>query len=523
MPTIFKQLNGLLLGRLDFISIEADDIDAIEQRLISQHNNGNVLGKLNDAILVKALREHTRAIQCIYADDMLYKLVTEKHFFEDEHIPFIPINKEDLELVKCFFETFAESDLLAQFKKALDNNQLEKMLRWHYSNHIFSDKFKGEIRSLLLAKLNEIEGVIEEYYYSSEPIAVVDSINNKLFYQLLNRNAHIEIEAKLSSILRLCLTFTEKLKGVGLTARLIVGLSSYPFTDVKNKELSETAYKHLGSDFGYNLKIFIAVILLISVALIGYNKYAPGDEFKMPDDPAKAQEITNLLNKHRNIKEDYIKNWTKSRCATLDDNGYWLAKYGQISKIESSVGKIPNGTSLINNTAINPAIPATLEVFTFVNNVAKPVVLLVYFKSRNEGKSLKLVPTSYPFGWNMVYVAPNDSIKISTMIDYFSIKIGGELKVINFKNNKQNDIEKYHWCDETESDIELYKHTFFVSNVQKMQNARVVLKNSTVGYKVMWIGPAHTIFDNMLDYTLHENDSLFIKAKKGIKYEASFN
>jgi hypothetical protein len=112
VPEFFRVLEELGINRENISELDEKAIIRIEKKLKARSKmSGAYENQANENIL-SAIKKHHRAIECFYTDDMLYHLSQGKKFNDNQFIAFYPVDKEDLERVKLFFEECLADDFL---------------------------------------------------------------------------------------------------------------------------------------------------------------------------------------------------------------------------------------------------------------------------------------------------------------------------------------------------------------------------------------------------------------------------
>jgi len=518
-PQFFIQLEKLGINKTNIATLDEKEIIRIEKILKIQSKTEAGFNQAYNDKIVAALRHHKRAIACFFEDEMLFHLIQSLPLKENQFIPFLPNDKTDLEKVKVFFSEFIEPDLIEQFKDAFNKNRLKQVVRWQYSENIFSSNFKQQIAQIIKLKLEQISENIILYTKGNSTFDNIPFATNKLFHNLLHQYANKETDEWVTEFLLYCLENSGCFSGVDFTDSIFFRLSDYPS---KHENFGYLHYLTVTKAGGSNKVAAIAIVVILAVIFIPIvilsiqASYTPPKGFTMPTDPYSQNEIIREFYNQRSKKEKYVENYKYLDCDSVNLNSNYLAFFaatGAKFKIEPTINKFKTGDFINEANGFNQILPTTPDQFYFVNHHKKPVILLVYFSVCKYPRFDELYPCQYPFAWNEIYVSPNDSIKLSaSALDYFSVKTGGEFNKVNVIFGYDSTIKKhdYQWCNETLNDIKLYKHTFVLSNKNLMNGGKLILNTSKNGFQLNWLGNSNALYINEQKRYFDKNETLTI-------------
>ena len=526
VPEFFRVLEELGINRENISELDEKGIIRLEKKLKARSKmSGAYENQANENIL-SAIKKHHRAIECFYTDDMLYHLSQGKKFNDNQFIAFYPVDKEDLERVKLFFEECLADDFLEQVQKRFVSNKIVEIYKWHLTEQIFSASFSRRLSQLLKAKF---EYVIETFKQMPTDPVLEQRINyarNRHFYMVLSFYKDEELSTLIFKLLEFYNTHSYYTKGQDFADSVLFHIHEYDRDDfVLGVNVMATTMNAGGSykAMWIGILIIFGIIFGPIIYLVSTHKPSLPKSFKMPTEEGflSSRDIENQFAANRNIVTSRIAYNYVSKTDSLvinAESGRMAQLVGYKFKLDSII-PLKTGDYILKEQrgSFNQFLPQTPEKFYFVNRTSNSVFLLIYFNQCMFKEFDVLHPCPYPFAWNEMYVKPFDSVALSSsVLDYFYIQTGKQLLLLSRTIEQlEDEPEKYYlWLRPNEVDTILYRQKFVNVNGQKTRGGRFVLTSSEKTFQINWFGKQKAIFQKETKEYLEPNQPLIFEYKK---------
>lgn len=526
VPEFFRILEELGINRENISDLDEKAIIRLEKKLKARSKmSGAYENQANENIL-SAIKKHHKAIVCFYTDEMLYHLSQGKKFNDNQFISFYPVDKEDLERVKLFFEECLADDFLDQVQKSFASNKIVEIYKWHLTEQIFSASVKQRLSQLLKAKF---EYIIETFkQMPTDPVLEqrIKYAKNRHFYMVLSFYKDEELSTFIFKLLEFYNQHSYYTKGQDFADSVLFHIHEYDRDDfVLGVNVMATTMNAGGS---YKV-MMIAILVILGIIfgpiiyLASTHKPSLPKPFQMPTEEGFGfgRDIENQFKANRNVVNssiayNYVSNTDSLVIKSESSRMAQLAGYK--FKLDSVI-PLKTGDYLIKaqKGSFNQELPQTPEKFYFVNRTSNHVFLLLYFNQCMFKEFDVLHPCPYPFAWNEMYVKPHDYVALSAnVLDYFSIQTGKNLVLLSRTMEQlEDEPERYFlWVKANKVDTFLYRQNFVNVNAQNTQGGRFVLSASNNKYQINWIGKEKAIFHKEEKEYLKPNQDLVIEYKK---------
>ena len=285
VPEFFRILEELGINRENIGDLDEKGIIRLEKKLKARSKmSGAYENQANENILT-AIKKHHRAIVCFYTDDMLYHLSQGLKFKGTEFISFYPVDKEDLERVKLFFDECLADDFLEQVQRSFLSNQIVEVFKWHLTEQIFSASFKQRLSQLLKAKF---EYIIETFKQMPSDDLLKQRINyarNKYFYRLLSFYKDEELNKLVFDLLSFYNNHSYFTKGHDFADSVLLHLNEYDRDDfVLGLNIMATTMNAGGSYKVMMIAILVLIVIILGPIVYLFSTIKPSlpKPFKMP-------------------------------------------------------------------------------------------------------------------------------------------------------------------------------------------------------------------------------------------------
>jgi hypothetical protein len=526
VPEFFMILEELGINRDNIGDLDEKGIIRIEKKLKARSKMSGAFDNQANENILNAIKKHHRAIVCFYTDEMLYHLSHGKKFKGTEFISFYPIDKEDLERVKLFFEECLADDFLDKVQKCFSSNQIVEIYKWHLTEQIFSATFKQKLSKVLKAKFEFIIETFKQMLPSDRLEKRLNFAKNRYFYMVLAYHKDDELTRLVHDLLSFYNNHSFYTKGMDFADSVLLNLNEYDRDDfVLGLNIMATTMNAGGS---YKV-MMIAILVILGILfgpiiyLVSTHKPSLPKPFKMPTEEGFGfgRDIESQFKANRNVVNssiayNYVSNTDSLVIKSESSRMAQLAGYK--FKLDSVI-PLKTGDYLLKarRGSFNQELPQTPEKFYFVNRTSNHVFLLLYFNQCMFREFDVLHPCPYPFAWNEMYVKPHDYVALSAnVLDYLSIQTGKNLVVLSRTIEQlEDEPERYFlWVKANKVDTFLYRQNFVNVNAQNTQGGRFVLTASNNKYQINWIGKEKAIFHKEEKEYLKPNQALVIEYKK---------